>query len=293
MSRTATSMPLANALVECNACGQEMSSVAAACPRCKRPVVRSSADDSAPAVKEEGPAKGENYVLINDQENGPFTDDDLRSMLKSGAIIAETLTARPNDQQWVPVVDYLIGSERSLKARGIPGLPPTPSRTRRNHPGIGKVALAAGGAVLIVALLLVTSISRVRARDNPARQLDEAVKLYSNGVFHAKVPYSVEVKQPDSPQLPCTATIKYSQTIDTNASNAMQVNYSVWLAYRDGRWNVSQLQYQTQLQLQDKAAEWRVADFTAPLREKDDWEKTIDKLYERRSLGKLLTSLFK
>lgn len=60
------------------------------------------------------------YVLVDDKEQGPFTLDQLRSMILTSEITSETLFAQPGMSEWLPVGGLLGGAESYLDKNDQP-----------------------------------------------------------------------------------------------------------------------------------------------------------------------------
>lgn len=91
------------------------------------------------------------YLLISDQQSGPFSLEDVQNMKRLGTLPPETLAAREGQEYWLPLDEFLI----------LYPLPPaqvTPSKARSGLPKKSRlrglaVALAAaliGGAIMAV-----------------------------------------------------------------------------------------------------------------------------------------------
>jgi hypothetical protein len=81
------------ALIKCGECSREISDQATACVGCGAPV--SSSKKAEPA---------EYFVLINGQEEGPFTTGQIRDLWTEMKVAGDTLFARPGMAEWKPLI---------------------------------------------------------------------------------------------------------------------------------------------------------------------------------------------
>lgn len=154
------------ALIECNECGREISDKAEACPGCGAPVSQSmqeaGTDQSANA-----PETGY-YLLIADEQQGPFSMERIRSMLANGDITDDTLYAKPGMEDWQPL-----------------GLLPALSRPVRRKPDRATISLIAG-----LSLLGILGIGSLRDQTpysaDPTPPLLDRIDLSNGGMLDSQ-----------------------------------------------------------------------------------------------------------
>ena len=113
------------------------------------------------------------YLAINNEKNGPLSEDDIRQLFAEGKVNGETMFARVGDTEWVPLsatgilpsgsAESLAGADLSFAAASVQmEQPPQESGQgrKRNKPLIFALAGVSVALVVAVTILLVVLIGR-------------------------------------------------------------------------------------------------------------------------------------